>query len=252
MDTEYVVSVELPSSWEALDQRQLRFVYTMTALYSDRPDAWKAVAVRLALKILGARLVSPYGDGFICRIQGRERMVTPIGLYPVIGPISWLSEIPDFPVRLDRIGTAVAMEPDPTPELTFAQWISLENLYQGYLYTQDASLLREMAYILYRSESITPFPGELISVYYWWTSVKKMVAARFPYFFKPAPVSGDIEPPDADELRRSVDAQIRALTKGDVTKEEQILSLPADRALTELDALAREYAELNKKYPQKN
>ncbi len=48
-----------------------------------------------------------------------------------------------------------------------------------------------------------------------------------------------------------MDAQIRALTKGDITKEEHILSLPAHRALTELDALAREYDELNRKYPQK-
>lgn len=252
MDTEYVVSVELPSSWEALDQRQLRFVYSMMALYSQHPDAWKAVAVRFALKILGARIVSPYGDGFICRIHGRERMVTPVGLYPVVGPLSWLSEIPDSPVRLDRIGKARAMAPDPTPELTFAQWLSLENLYQGYQFTLGSGLLTEMARILYSSPWIEPMPGERISVFYWWTSVKKMVAARFPDFFRPAPVSGDIEPPDADELRRSMDAQIRALTKGDVTKEEQILSLPADRALTELDALAREYADLNKKYPSKN
>ena len=48
-----------------------------------------------------------------------------------------------------------------------------------------------------------------------------------------------------------MNAQIRALTKGDVTKEAQILALDAMRALTELDALAREYEELNRKYPKK-
>ena len=44
-----------------------------------------------------------------------------------------------------------------------------------------------------------------------------------------------------------MNAQIRALTKGDVTKEQQVLALDTLRALTELDAQAREYEELKKK-----
>ncbi len=42
-----------------------------------------------------------------------------------------------------------------------------------------------------------------------------------------------------------MNAQIRALTKGDITKEKEILSLDTWRALTELNAQAREYKELN-------
>ena len=57
------------------------------------------------------------------------------------------------------------------------------------------------------------------------------------------------DPFDPDGLRRNVDAQIRALTKGDITKEPTVLAMDAFRAITELDALAREYDELNKKYP---
>ena len=43
-----------------------------------------------------------------------------------------------------------------------------------------------------------------------------------------------------------MDNQIRALTKGDVTKEEQVLATDTVRALTELDTMAREYQELQK------
>jgi hypothetical protein len=43
-------------------------------------------------------------------------------------------------------------------------------------------------------------------------------------------------------------AQIRALTKGDITKESTVLKMDTWRALTELDALAREYDEFNRKY----
>lgn len=49
-------------------------------------------------------------------------------------------------------------------------------------------------------------------------------------------------------LQDSMDAQIRALTKGDITKERDILNMDTWRALTELDALAREYEEINRKY----
>jgi hypothetical protein len=52
-------------------------------------------------------------------------------------------------------------------------------------------------------------------------------------------------------LTAAVNAQIRALTKGDVTKEKEVLALDTWRALTELDALAREYQEINTKYPHK-
>ena len=45
-----------------------------------------------------------------------------------------------------------------------------------------------------------------------------------------------------------MNAQIRALTKGDITKERDILNMDTWRALTELDALAREYEEINRKY----
>ena len=48
-----------------------------------------------------------------------------------------------------------------------------------------------------------------------------------------------------------VDAEIRALTGGDITKEAQVLQSDCWRALTELDAKAREAREmkelLNKK-----
>ena len=42
-----------------------------------------------------------------------------------------------------------------------------------------------------------------------------------------------------------MNAQIRALTKGDVTKEAEILALDTWRALTELNAQAKEYKQLN-------
>ena len=46
--------------------------------------------------------------------------------------------------------------------------------------------------------------------------------------------------------QEAMDAQIRALTKGDVTKEAEVLQLDTWRALTELNAQAKEYEELRR------
>ena len=43
-----------------------------------------------------------------------------------------------------------------------------------------------------------------------------------------------------------MNVQIRALTGGDVTKEEAVMKMDCWRALTELDAKAREAAEIKK------
>ena len=48
------------------------------------------------------------------------------------------------------------------------------------------------------------------------------------------------------QLTEAMNTQIRALTKGDITKEQQVLQMDVHRALTELDAQAREYEELKK------
>ena len=45
-----------------------------------------------------------------------------------------------------------------------------------------------------------------------------------------------------------MNAQIRALTKGDITKEKQVLAMDTWRALAELDAQAKEYEEMQRKY----
>ena len=47
-------------------------------------------------------------------------------------------------------------------------------------------------------------------------------------------------PPIGEVLWTAMNAQIRALTGGDITKEEAVLSMDTWRALTELDAKAKE------------
>lgn len=247
-----VIDLRMPTSWEELTQTQLRYVYMLMTRFADAEMAWVKVATQLLLRYGNIRIVTPYGEGWLIRRSGKEFYLETESLTAAAMKMRWLQELPQTPVRLDSIGGCKAVAPDIISELPFLDWIACDNLYQGYIFTLDDQLLAEMANILYGRNEIKPSQAELISVCYWWAAVKQMVAGMFPHFMHPSPAGREAEAPDADELRRSADAQIRALTKGDITKEEQVLEMPAIRALTELDALAREYEELNKKYPSKN
>ena len=95
--------------------------------------------------------------------------------------------------------------------------------------------------------------AQKISVFYWFTSIKSMFSERFPFFLQPA---GSMTPDNllsggasvGQQVTDAMNAQIRALTKGDVTKEKEVLGLDVWRAMTELNAQAKEYIAYKHKY----
>ena len=86
-----------------------------------------------------------------------------------------------------------------------------------------------------------------INVFYWIASLKDFLARRYPDFLQPTSSDSNLLGTSTSNVEDAMNAQIRALTKGDVTKEQQILALDTWRALTELNAQAKEYRELNSK-----
>lgn len=75
----------------------------------------------------------------------------------------------------------------------------------------------------------------------WMSSLKTYFATIWENFFQPsANDGGEID------MVAIMNAEIRALTGGDITKEMQVLQTDCWRALTELDAKAREAQEFLK------
>ncbi len=78
----------------------------------------------------------------------------------------------------------------------------------------------------------------------WYSRIKSVFAEQFPYFFK----SGNNSEEDSDyNFVTAMNAQIRALTDGDITKEQEVLHMDTWRALTELNEKAREAEEYQKR-----
>ena len=131
-------------------------------------------------------------------------------------------------------------------DVTFFDYLQLEKNYQLYLIHKDDKFLQKMGWILYRddtgnSDETAIFqPFELLNVFMWFSSVKGYLAENFPHFFKPAKEGGELK---QEDLMPAMQAQIRALTDGDITKQQAVYDSLCWDALSELDNKAREAEE---------
>lgn len=242
------IDITLPKSWRELDDSRLYYVY---GLFSDNLSlvqvktycffAWSKI-----------KITCRYGDGFLARFGKEEFYLSPVTVAAASRNLDWLGEIPERPVRVSRIKGCDAAHAELVG-FPFDRYLYCENLYQGYLQTQNQALLVEMAFLLYDHENLALNQNEKVSVFYWWISIKALFAKQWPNFFQSVGDDGNLfmagasHAPTQRELQDAMNAQIRALTGGDITKEKQVLSMDTWRALTELDYKAKEAAELQSK-----
>lgn len=250
-----------PKSWDELSQDQLDFllrtIVSVNRANNDKPfisvedfstQTVTQVAVLCLFRWNGIKVITPYADAWLIAHGEDECLVRADDIAAATSALNWIAELPSGPVRLDRIDGADAIDADLDDSFTFDDWLSCETLWQGYQIFHSDIMLQQMAEVLYRKPGIKLAEHESISIFYWWAGIKNSCNRLYPDFFHPA-APESVTTPDPDMLRRNMNIQIRALTKGDITKEELILAMPAHRALTELNALAREYEDLNRKYP---
>ena len=253
------VNLIAPQGWGDMSQHQLSdmlkvmvYVNAITTGRESKRYEESMVSLLCLLRWNNIRIVSPHGDGWILQ-RGNDTpfFASAERLAAASSMVGWVAEAPTSPVRIDKIGDAQAASPDLDDGTSFDTWLTCETLWQQYQATQDQKLLRLMCDKLYHTKDIVAEQWQLLGVWYWWAGVKSLCNALYPNFFKAALTENAESASDSETLRRNIDSQIRALTKGDITKEDVVLSMPCHRALTELDALAREYDELNRKYPNK-
>lgn len=237
------INLTLPTCWQELTPVQLRYVFfLMTQNYTA--DEVKTYCL---CRFGGITVLGKEGNGYRIAFDNKSYLVTAQQIAEQLGHLFWLDGLPLVPVRLAQIGKHNAVAADLSG-LVFADYLACDNLYQGYLQTQRTDLLRDMAAILYKADDITLSEEEAISIFYWFAAVKAMYARRFSYLFSEKPDTNMLTPMGSIEqrLQTAMDNQIRALTKGDVTKENEVLATDTIRALTELNAMAKDYDDLQK------
>ena len=243
-----VFNISLPTSWAELTDKQLQMVYNLFA----RDLSAAEVKTLCLVKWNGLKVLSQLPDKRFLIKRGKE--VVPLStrqIQQATSVLDFLDSFAPMPVRIARIGKYHALPAD-FEKVPFEEFLFVENLFQGFLNTQSDELLLQMAQVLYASEHVKPDKAQLIGIFYWMTSLKQYFAGQFPNFYKPASSNsggnllGSGQPDIYRQLRESTNAMIRALTSGDITKEAAIMKMDTWRALTELDAKAREAEELRK------
>ena len=239
----------VPQAWYELSDEQLRFVYDLLAKeYST--DEIKTLCL---LRWSATKVIGRQESGAYLLKKGKILFeVTPLTLAELLPHLDWLGSLPTVPVRISKINRCHALPADFS-EVSFETFIICDNLYQGYLTTQNDELLDQLGSTLY-GKSIDFKPAERISIFYWFAALKDSFSRKYSDFFQPtsdAATGGNLLGSSAPSVEDAMNAQIRALTKGDVTKEAEVLALDTHCALTELNAQAREYKELNAKIQTK-
>ena len=239
----------VPQGWHELSDKQLRYVYDLLA----KEYASDEIKTLCLLRWSATKVIGRQESGAYLLKKGKFLFeVTPLTLAELLPALDWLGSVPTSPVRLSKINRQHALPADFS-EVPFETFIICDNLYQGYLQTQDDALLDELGATLY-GKSIDFKPYERISIFYWFASLKDSLSRKYSDFFQPiadAATGGNLLGSASPSVEDAMNAQIRALTKGDVTKEAEVLALDTHRALTELNAQAREYKELNAKMQSK-
>lgn len=246
-----ILNFSLPDAWHRLNQEQLRYVcYAMTRF--DTVTAKTYIFIRL----LQITVLTKNKEGWVCSVRiGRKKVRFFLELWQLqhfLHVLDFIDKPGNVPVCLKRIGRYVAVD-EMLHQVSFEDYLMLENYYQGFLSTGDNAHLQSMAQLLYldkkgrRPSSMKPADEELLSVFLWFAAVKDCFTEVFHHLFRPADASGD----GAANMLDVMNAEIRALTGGDITKEREVLNMDCWRALTELNEKAHEAQEMNEKYGRK-
>lgn len=243
-------SLSLPNSWTELSDHQLYFFFRQVARDLPMNEVLPICVCKWAYLVVLCR-VDKHRFLIRQRYAKKEGIIFDWQLAVATRNLAFLESFPASPVRLTTVQGAEAVPAD-LQGVSFEDYLALENLYQGFLHTQSLECLTDMTHLLYPAlQAKASLPKEVpLSVFYWFASVKGAFARLYPNFFSSVPDDDSnllgSDPRIGEQLRQAMNAQIRALTGGDITKEEQILQMDCHRALTELDAKAREAEEMRK------
>lgn len=246
------MSFTIPKGWEELTAEQLRYVIRLLWLYNGHADWQQRVQTAAFVHFADIEVVSHTDQGWLCRERrhGTTFLLDPELLPSIMQHVEWMTKTERMTVRIEQVEEHKAVDFE-LQELPFGKYLEAENNFQSYLQSKKESCLVELARILYLVPDGSDAPELreeiLMGAFLWFNAAKQLLGQQFPNFLKPA--SGKQEDITQESLIESMRAQIRLLTKGDVTKQKYILEeTDTWTALAELDALAKEAEEIKRKY----
>ena len=245
------MSFKVPTCWKELTEQQLRHVIRLLWLSQEHPELQSAIM----LYLYGIRVVKRTDQGWLCQEKksGDHFIIDPDVMLSMKESVDWVLQPEKMDVRIERVGRYQAVDFE-LRDLMFGDYLACENFFQAFLSSHEEARLVELTRKLYQvpdSVEEVKFEKEVIAgAFLWFNAAKQVLGEWFPHFLKPA---GEVGGSGTRENQlESTRAQIRLLTKGDVTKQDYIMNhTDTWTALGELDALAMEAEEIKQKYGKK-
>ena len=248
-----------PSTWAELSEEQLRYVLYILSSNRDKIVAKCHLLVRFCGLEVHKHTRTGWKCSVLCSVPGEmpKRKVLYISSAEILSLLKnfdFIDKFTDF-LPLQRASDVFLTAVDSMlHDVSFYDYLNIEKNYQLFMLNQEDKFLSKMAHLMYRTadgsadETAHFEPYELLGVFMWFSSVKEYFAANFTHFFKPAREGGELR---REDILPAMQAQIRALTDGDVTKQQAVYNTDCWAALTELDNKARE-AEVFKERNRQN
>ena len=139
------IDFHVPQGWHELSDKQLRYVYQLLA----DDFATDEIKTLCLLRWSGTKVIGRQDSGAYLLRKGKILFeVTPLTLAEILPALDWLGSLPTSPVRLSKINRQHALPADFS-EVPFETFIICDNLYQGYLQTQNDEQLDQLGATLY-------------------------------------------------------------------------------------------------------
>jgi hypothetical protein len=235
------VSIALPDDWEDLNDDQLRYVCRLKACGCRGEELGTYAAVRWS----GLEVSHNSRDGWQVQAEGRMFPLEEWQLMAMARRLSWLDRV-ELPVRPSTLRRGLQAIDAYLHGMQFGIYLRLQNYWAAFLATEEPQYLREVAAILFQGDPVQMLPldgMEQCIVVQWMMGWQAFCRKHWAYLFQG---SGEGDLATSRDMEVSMLAQIRALTGGDVTKEQQVLELDVWSALNELNAKIRD-AEAERK-----
>lgn len=244
--------IQLPLSWQEVDRKNFVSLCRILA----HQDITDSSAPLFFLAVTGLTPISAMGNYSI--FETRDKKIVQLDnsqLAVAVEKLAWIDKPNDSLYKNHEITQYMAhLGCTDILKWPFAKFLAVDALFSASLGTSDHAvksqskfaleMLRDENSKLKISKSILLrlYSPQRIALFLYFSAFKDFIAKRFTHLFAPQNDSAIALPSDSS-VADSINAQIRALTKGDVTAEEKVLAIQTGRALTELNELAREYKE---------
>lgn len=235
------LNLSVPTAWEQLTPAQYESVLDAISGAPNETAGRFIAFCRLA----GITVKRAHGADTVLVSGGRSyRINTAEFCHAVSEGTEWMTQPPVAPIRPDKVLGGESLNAE-FHYVKFGVFLQAENLWQRLCATEEKgdklSLLDDLSDILF--EGITTHSDySRTAAALWWAGLKNHLSRLFSNLYRPA--AGE----SGCDLLGAMLAQLRALTGGDVTKEEAVLNVDTWSALAELDARAKEAREYSEKY----